>query len=252
MSNNDIFAEFISNFKDSYEKNKELIENKCSTLLSIIVRIEETLKRSNILDNIILSKEQIDHIMLLYKTCLLTPENIDKLSNNIFNIIAEKYEKIYSNTNKSNPQYENIIQFLDAWSASGMERILAAANMLSNNLLEKALKVQTASDKTLLANLQLDKLIPKNLIPKDLDKTVSKQLDKTIPKDLEQLVSKQIDKSIPNPKETPKVIPSEEKKSKGETQLNTSSNDNIYYIGGGITVIIIIIILIVLRLMKKI
>jgi hypothetical protein len=225
--------------------------------LSIIGRIEEILKRSNILDNNILSKEQIDHIMLLYKTCLLTPENIDKLSNNIFNIIAEKYEKIYSNANKSNPQYENIIQFLDAWSASGMERILAAANMLSveikkEELLEKALKVQTPSDKALLANLQLDKLVPKNLIPNDLDKLVSKQLDKSIPKDLDKLVSKQLDKSIPNSKETPKVIPSEEKKSKGETQSSTSSNDNIYYIGGGITVIIIIIILIVLRLMKKI
>jgi hypothetical protein len=266
-----------------------------------------------------LTKEEVDIILLLYKTCIFNQEKINKLSDSIFNIIAGKYEEIYGNINKSNPQYENIIQFLDIWSASNMEKILATANMLpkvqirKEDLLDKALKVQTPSDKTLLANLQLDKLVPKNLIPKDLeqlvpknlipkdleqlvskqldksipkdfeqlvskqldktipkdldklvskqldktipkdlDKLVSKQLDKTIPKDLEQLVSKQLDKSIPNPKETPKVIPSEERKSKGETQSSTSSNDNIYYIGGGITVIIIIIILVVLRLMKKI
>jgi hypothetical protein len=224
-----------------------------------------------------LTKEDVEIILLLYKKCIFNQSNTDKLSDIIFNSISEKYEQIYSNVNKSHKQYENIIQILDTWSASGMERILAAANMLpkvqikKEELLEKALLVQTPSDKTLISNLQLDKLVPKNLIPKDLeqlvskqldksipkdlDKLVSKQLDKSIPKDLDKLVSKQLDKSIPIPKETPKVTTQEEKKSKesskGVIQSSTSSNDNIYYIGGGI-IVVIIIILVVLRLLKKI
>jgi len=208
-----------------------------------------------------LTKEDVEIILLLYKKCIFNQSNTDKLSDIIFNSISEKYEQIYSNVNKSHKQYENIIQILDTWSASGMERILAAANMLpkvqikKEELLEKALLVQTPSDKTLISNLQLDKLVPKNLIPKDLEQLVSKQLDKSIPKDLDKLVSKQLDKSIPIPKETPKVTTQEEKKSKesskGVIQSSTSSNDNIYYIGGGI-IVVIIIILVVLRLLKKI
>lgn len=71
----------------------------------------------------------------LYMTCIFDQKNVSEIANKIVNKISKKYSQVYDavkkKAEKNGPQYaKNAGDFLDVWSAAGMEKIAAAAGNL--------------------------------------------------------------------------------------------------------------------------
>jgi len=71
----------------------------------------------------------------LYMTCIFDQKNVSEIANKIVNKISKKYSQVYDAVQKKaeklGPEYaKNAGDFLDVWSAAGIEKIAAAAGML--------------------------------------------------------------------------------------------------------------------------
>ena len=71
----------------------------------------------------------------LYMTCIFDQKNVSEIANKIVNKISKKYSQVYDavkkKAEKNGPEYaKNAFDFLDVWSAAGMEKIDAAAGNL--------------------------------------------------------------------------------------------------------------------------
>jgi hypothetical protein len=71
----------------------------------------------------------------LYMTCIFDQKNVSEIANKIVNKISKKYSQVYDavkkKAEKNGPEYaKNAFDFLDVWSAAGMEKIAAAAGNL--------------------------------------------------------------------------------------------------------------------------
>jgi hypothetical protein len=71
----------------------------------------------------------------LYMTCIFDQKNVSEIANKIVNKISKKYSQVYDavkkKAEKKGPEYaRNAGNFLDVWSAAGMEKIAAAAGNL--------------------------------------------------------------------------------------------------------------------------
>jgi hypothetical protein len=71
----------------------------------------------------------------LYMTCIFDQKNVSEIANKIVNKISKKYSQVYDAVQKKaeklGPEYaKNAGDFLDVWSAAGMEKIAAAAGNL--------------------------------------------------------------------------------------------------------------------------
>jgi hypothetical protein len=74
-------------------------------------------------------------IAQLYMTCIFDQKNVSEIANKIVNKISKKYSQVYNavaeKAKKNGPEYaKNAGDFLDVWSAAGMEKIAAAAGNL--------------------------------------------------------------------------------------------------------------------------
>lgn len=100
-----------------------------------------------------ISDVQQEAIAKLYMTCIFDQKNVNEIANKIVNKISKKYNQIYDavkeKAKKNGPEYEkNAIDFLDVWSAAGIEKIAAAAGNLPKTSKNPTKEINTETKKT--------------------------------------------------------------------------------------------------------